>query len=206
MGGWICLAGWWWPWESHCVQQQQHIIALTKAGNPDWEQTKPPRLLGACWTAEVNYSNSDMDSNSREEQRQQLRTRRHLQGRDLDSRAPTAFLSALFGWTDDVFKVRNWRLSWFSFNLFSVTCHLFLISVTGQLGGAIVSNPHNKQWEERSTKMDLILQTEQAYISARLKSYQNKSSFIRVHQLHFLFMLAEPWFMVRNCLNTGLLV
>lgn len=182
MGGWICLAGWWWPWESHCVQQQQHIIALTKAGNPDWEQTKPPRLLGACWTAEVNYSNSDMDSNSREEQRQQLRTRRHLQGRDLDSRAPTAFLSALFGWTDDVFKVRNWRLSWFSFNLFSVTCHLFLIRVTGQLGGAIESliliisserkDPQRWIWYYKLNKVKATYQLDWNLIKIKAPSFE----------------------------------
>lgn len=95
--------------------------------------------------------------------------------------------------------------------LSSIFCYLPFIpnhSHRAASGRYRVSNNYNKQWEERSTKTDLILQTEQGkgYISARLKSYQNKSSFIQVHQLHFLFMLVEPWFMARSCLNTGLLV
>lgn len=63
------------------MQQRQHIRALTEAGNPDWEQTKPPRLLEAGLTAEVNYSSSD--SNSRDEQRQQMRTRGNLQDSEI---------------------------------------------------------------------------------------------------------------------------
>lgn len=56
---------------------------MTNAGKPDREQTKPPTLLEAAWTAEVDYSSSDMDGNSRDEQRQQMRTRGHLHDREL---------------------------------------------------------------------------------------------------------------------------
>lgn len=57
--------------------------ALTKAGNPDWEQPKPPRLPEAGLTAALNYSSSDMDSNPGEEQRRQMRTRGKLQDSEL---------------------------------------------------------------------------------------------------------------------------
>lgn len=81
LSGWVVTLE---PRESHCVQrQQQHINALTKTGNPAWEQTMPPRLLEAGLTAEVNYCSSDMDSNSRDEQRQQMRTRGTLQDSEL---------------------------------------------------------------------------------------------------------------------------
>lgn len=83
--------------QSHCVQQHQHVNALTKAGNPDWEQTKPPRLLEAGLTAEVNYSSSDMDSNSRDEQRQQMRTRGNLQDSGLTPGLALLLVSAVFG-------------------------------------------------------------------------------------------------------------
>lgn len=193
------------PRESHCVQQQQHISPLTQAGNPDWEQTKPPRLLKAGWlqrwiTAALTRT---LTPRTRRDSR---RGQGETSSEDSELTPELRLLvSALFSFTDDLFKARNGRISCFS------SIHFLLIAIysnqsQGQLEGAVEfyilmsSGTKIPQRWIRYWKVDQVNATYQ-----RDWKLNKKGSFIDFHRCHYLWMLVESawtqdyWFSEQPC-------